>query len=161
MEFFLGLLALGILVLLFVLFFGLIRYLIQNYLLYRIGQLMNLDNPVVSFIPFGSYYVAGQAWDGELIEKGKYKATNIGLVMALIGVVAWLMGLSIGDIAISYLFLESVVLFGLFSIYFKGNRVIAGLISLLNVLLFGIPSVIVLYLMYRDLQREKDIPINL
>lgn len=161
MEFLFGILALGIVMLLFVLFFGLVRYLIQNYLLYRIGQHMNLDNPVVSFIPFGSFYVAGQTWDSELLEKGKYKATNIGLIMALIGVVVWLMGLSVGDIAISYLLLESVVFFGLFSVYFKGNKLIAGLISLANVLLFGIPSVVVFYLMYRDLEREKELPINL
>ncbi len=161
MEILFGLLAGGIVVLLFFLFFGLIRYLIQNYLLYRIGEHMNLDIPVVSFIPFGSFYVGGQMWDGEILEKGKYKPTNIGLVMTIIAVIVWLMGLSIGDIAISYLVLESVMFFGVFSIYFKGNSLLAGLVSLLNVLLFGIPSIVVLFLMYRDLQQKKGTPINL
>lgn len=161
MEILFGIFAVGILVLLFFLFFGLIRYLIQNYLLYRIGQHMNLDIPVVSFIPFGSFYVGGQMWDGEILEKGKYKPTNIGLILTIIAVIVWLMGLSIGDFAISYLVLESVMFFGVFSVFFKGNKLIAGLMSLLNVLLFGIPSIIILFLMYRDLQQKKGTPINL
>lgn len=161
MEILFGILAVGLVVLLFFLFFGLIRYLIQNYLLYRIGQHMNLDIPVVSFIPFGSFYVGGQLWDGEILERGRFKPTNIGLTLTIIAVVVWLMGLSIGDFAISYLVLESVMFFGLFSVYFNGNKLLAGLVSLANVLLVGIPSIIILFLMYRDLQQKKGTPINL
>lgn len=155
MEILIGLLAIGFIFVVIFLFLGLIKWLLQGYFLFRVAELKNLDIPFLSFIPFGTFYVAGQDYNGNIFEKDKFNPKTIGLIFAILGIVIYFSGLSIGDIAISYILMESIAFIGLFKAYTK-NTGVAILLALLNAVTIGIAAIIILFLYSRDLAREED-----
>ncbi len=155
---FAGLVALGIIVLIFLAALGLIKWLLQGYFLFRIAERKNLDIPLLSFLPFGTFYVAGQEFDGNVFQKGSFNPKHLGLIFAITGLVVYFLGLSIGDIAISYLLMESIIFIGVFNAYTK-NIGVAILLALLNVFTAGIAAIVVLFLYHRKLSRTFNDPV--
>lgn len=154
MEILLGLLALGIVVIVLIFLIGLIKWLLQGYFLYRVADMKKLDIPVLSFIPFGTFYVAGQDYDGNIFEKGRFNPKTIGLIFAVAGLIIYFSGLSVGDIAISYILMESIAFIGIFKAY-TNNTAIAILLAVLNTITFGIAAIIILFLYSRHLDQEQ------
>ncbi|CAM4341450.1 hypothetical protein [Lacicoccus alkaliphilus] len=155
---FAGLVAIGIILLIFIAAFGLVKWLLQGYFLFRIAERKNLDIPLLSFVPFGTFYVAGQEFDGNVFQKGSFKPKHLGLIFAITGLVVYLLGLSIGDIAISYLLMESIIFIGIFNAYTR-NIGVAILLALLNILTAGIAAIVVLFLYHRKLSRTFNDPV--
>lgn len=155
---FAGLVAIGIIVLIFIAALGLIKWLLQGYFLFRIAEKKNLDIPLLSFVPFGTFYVAGQEFDGNVFQKGSFNQKHLGLIFAVTGLVVYFLGLSIGDIAISYLLMESIIFIGIFNAYTR-NIGVAILLALLNVLTAGIAAIVVLFLYHRKLSKEFNDPV--
>jgi len=153
-----GLVAIGIIVLIFVVAVGLIKWLLQGYFLFRIAEKKNLDVPMLSFVPFGTFYVAGQDFDGNVFQKGSFNPKHLGLTFAITGLIVYFLGLSVGDIAISYILMESVIFIGVFNAYTK-NIGVAILLALLNVVTAGIAAIIILFLYHRKLSRTFDDPV--
>lgn len=158
MELLLGILALGIIVVIFVFLLGIIKWLLQGYFLYRVADMKNLDTPVLSFIPFGTFYVAGQDYNGNIFEKGRFNPRTLGAVFVIAGIILYFSGLSIGDIALSYVLMESVAFIGIFKAYTK-NTAAAVLLALLNVITVGIAAIIILFLYSRKLVQEDTEPV--
>lgn len=158
MELLLGILALGIIVVIFVFLLGIIKWLLQGYFLYRVADMKNLDMPVLSFIPFGTFYVAGQDYNGNIFEKGRFNPRTLGAVFVIAGIILYFSGLSIGDIALSYVLMESVAFIGIFKAYTK-NTAAAVLLALLNVITVGIAAIIILFLYSRKLVQEDTEPV--
>ncbi|MFD2830621.1 hypothetical protein [Corticicoccus populi] len=158
MELLLGILALGIIVVIFVFLLGIIKWLLQGYFLYRVADMKNLDMPVLSFIPFGTFYVAGQDYNGNIFEKGRFNPRTLGAVFVIVGIILYFSGLSIGDIALSYVLMESVAFIGIFKAYTK-NTAAAVLLALLNVITVGIAAIIILFLYSRKLVQEDTEPV--
>ena len=155
---FAGLVAIGIIVLIFIAAFGLIKWLLQGYFLFRIAERKNLDIPLLSFVPFGTFYVAGQEFDGNVFQKGSFNPKHLGLIFAITGLVVYFLGLSIGDIAISYLLMESIIFIGIFNANTR-NIGVAILLALLNVLTAGIAAIVVLFLYHRKLSKTFNDPV--
>lgn len=155
---FAGLVAIGIIVLIFIAALGLIKWLLQGYFLFRIAERKNLDIPLLSFVPFGTFYVAGQEFDGNVFQKGSFNPKHLGLIFAITGLVVYFLGLSIGDIAISYLLMESIIFIGLFNAYTR-NMGVAILLAILNVLTAGIAAIVVLFLYHRKLSKTFNDPV--
>jgi hypothetical protein len=154
LEILLGLLALGIIVVIFILLIGLIKWLLQGYFLYRVADMKNLDLPVLSFIPFGTFYVAAQDYDGNIFSPKRFNPKTIGLIFAVVGLIIYFSGLSIGDVAISYILMESIAFIGIFKAYTK-NIGVAILLAVLNIITFGIAAIIILFLYSRNLDKEQ------
>lgn len=155
---FAGLVAIGIIVLIFVVAVGLIKWLLQGYFLFRIAERKNLDVPLLSFVPFGTFYVAGQDFDGNIFQKGSFNPKHLGLIFAITGLIVYFLGLSVGDIAISYLLMESIIFIGIFNAYTK-NIGVAILLALLNVVTAGIAAIVILFLYHRKLSRTFEDPV--
>ncbi|WP_462421651.1 hypothetical protein [Salinicoccus sp. Marseille-QA3877] len=153
-----GLVAIGIIVLIFLVAVGLVKWLLQGYFLFRIAERKNLDVPMLSFVPFGTFYVAGQDFDGNVFQKGSFNPKHLGLIFAVTGLVVYFLGLSVGDIAISYVLMESVIFIGVFNAYTK-NIGVAILLALLNVVTAGIAAIIILFLYHRKLSRAFEDPV--
>ncbi|MBY8910989.1 hypothetical protein K6L05_15395, partial [Salinicoccus roseus] len=83
-----------------------------------------------------------------ITERGQFNPKTIGLVFAIVGIVIYIMGLSIGDIAISYVLMESIAFLGIFKAYTK-NLGVAALLALLNFVTAGIAAIIILFLYNR------------
>src|SRR5699024_3231112 len=114
-----GLVAIGIIVILFVVAVGLIKWLLQGYFLFRIAEKKNLDVPMLSFVPFGTFYVAGQDFDGHVFQKGSFNPKHLGLTFAITGLIVYFLGLSVGDSATSYILMEPAIFIGGFNAYPK------------------------------------------
>lgn len=155
MEILIGIFALGIFLVIFVFLLGIIKWLLQGYFLYRVAVMKNLDLPFLSFIPFGSFYVGGQDYDGSIFEKGRFNPKTLGAVFVIAGIILYFSGLSIGDIAISYVLMESIAFLGIFKAYTK-NTAVAVLLALLNVITIGIAAIIILFLYSRKLNLEEE-----
>lgn len=154
-AFFFGAAALGIFLLLIVFIIGLLKWLLQGYFLFRVAEIKGFDLPWLAFIPFGTFYIGGQAYDGNIIKKGTFEPKHIGLVFAIAGIILYLMGLSIGDIVITYLLMESIAFIGIFTAYVK-QPVIGVLLALLNAFTAGIAAIVILFLYSRKLRDEHD-----
>ncbi|WP_166626946.1 hypothetical protein [Jeotgalicoccus sp. S0W5] len=154
-AFFFGAAALGIFLLLFVFIVGLLKWLLQGYFLFRVAEIKRYDLPWLAFIPFGTFYLGGQAYDGNILKKGSFQPKHIGLVFAIAGIILYLMGLSIGDIVITYLLMESIAFIGIFTAYVK-QPIIGVLLALLNAVTAGIAAIIILFLYSRKLRDEHD-----
>lgn len=153
-----GLVAIGIILLIFLVVVGLIKWLLQGYFLFRIAEIKNFDVPMLSFVPFGTFYVAGQDFDGNVFQKGSFNPKHLGLIFAITGLIVYFLGLSIGDIAISYLLMESIIFIGVFNAYTK-NIGIAILLALLNVVTAGIAAIVILFLYHRKLSKTFEDPV--
>ena len=154
-AFFFGAAALGIFLLLVVFIIGLLKWLLQGYFLFRVAEIKRYDLPWLAFIPFGTFYLGGQAYDGNIVKKGSFQPKHIGLVFAIAGIILYLMGLSIGDIVITYLLMESIAFIGIFTAYVK-QPIIGVLLALLNAVTAGIAAIIILFLYSRKLRDEHD-----
>lgn len=154
-AFFFGAAALGIFLLLVVFIIGLLKWLLQGYFLFRVAEIKRYDLPWLAFIPFGTFYLGGQAYDGNILKKGSFQPKHIGLVFAIAGIILYLMGLSIGDIVITYLLMESIAFIGIFTAYVK-QPIIGVLLALLNAVTAGIAAIIILFLYSRKLRDEHD-----
>lgn len=150
---FAGIAIIGILLILFFLLLGLIKWLLQGFFLFRVAEKKNLHLPFLGFIPFGTFYLGGQMYDGHVISRNQFNPKHIGLVFAIAGLVIYFMGLSIGDVAISYILIESIAFIGIFKAYTK-NTAIAILLALLNVITIGIAAIIILFLYSRSIDDE-------
>src|SRR5690625_4872952 len=145
---FAGLAIIGILLLLFLFLLGIIKWLLQGFFLYQVADAKNLDLPILGFLPFGTFYLGGQMYDGHLIRKGQFNPKTIGLVFAIAGLIVYITGLSIGDIAISYIIMESIAFSGVFKAYSRSTGV-AVLLALLNIITAGNAATIILFLSSR------------
>ena len=152
---FFGAAALGIFVLFVIFILGLLKWLLQGYFLFRVADIKNYHLPWLSFIPFGTFYLGGQAYDGTILKQKSFDPKHIGLAFAILGLVLYLMGLSIGDLVITYLLMESVAFIGIFTAYVK-QPVIGVLLALLNVVTAGIAAIVILFLYSRKLKEEFD-----
>ena len=150
-----GLVAIGIILLIFLVVVGLFKWLLQGYFLFRIAEIKNFDVPMLSFVPFGTFYVAGQDFDGNVFQKGSFNPKHLGLIFAITGLIVYFLGLSVGDIAISYGLMESIIFIGIFNAYTK-NIGVAILLALLNAVTAGIAAIIILFLYYRKLSRTDE-----
>ncbi|WP_020007306.1 hypothetical protein [Salinicoccus albus] len=150
---FAGIAIIGILLILFFLLLGLIKWLLQGFFLFRTAEKKNLHLPFMGFIPFGTFYLGGQMYGGHVISKDQFNPRHIGLVFAIAGLVIYFLGLSIGDVAISYILIESIAFIGIFKAYTK-NTVVAILLALLNVITVGIAAIIILFLYSRSIDDE-------
>lgn len=155
MEFLFALLAFGIFVIIAIFFIGILKWLLQGYFLYRVAEMKRLDIPLLSFVPFGTFYVGGQDYDGNIFNKGRFNPKTIGALFAAAGIIIYISGLSIGDIAISYILMESIAFIGIFKAYSR-NIGITILLALLNVITVGIAAIIILFLYSRKLAKEQD-----
>lgn len=155
---FAGIVAIGIIVLIFIVAVGLIKWLLQGYFLFRIAERKNLDVPMLSFVPFGTFYVAGQDFDGNVFQKGSFNPKHLGLIFAITGLIIYFLGLSVGDIAISYLLMESIIFIGIFNAYTK-NMGVAILLALLNIVTAGIAAIVILFLYHRKLSKTVEDPV--
>ncbi|MEZ2458202.1 hypothetical protein ACBR55_06370 [Salinicoccus roseus] len=150
---FAGLAIIGILLAIFFFLLGIVKWLLQGYFLFRVAEKKNLDIPLLGFVPFGTFYLGGQMYDGHITERGQFNPKTIGLVFAIVGIVIYIMGLSIGDIAISYVLMESIAFLGIFKAYTK-NLGVAALLALLNFVTAGIAAIIILFLYNRKLEED-------
>ena len=150
---FFGAAALGIFILFIIFIIGLLKWLLQGYFLFRVSEIKDYHLPWLSFIPFGTFYIGGQAYDGNILKKNSFDPKHLGLAFAIIGLVLYLMGLSIGDLVITYLLMESVAFIGIFTAYVK-QPVIGVLLALLNVVTAGIAAIVILFLYSRKLRNE-------
>ncbi|WP_213810825.1 hypothetical protein [Jeotgalicoccus sp. WY2] len=150
---FFGAAALGIFILFAIFIIGLLKWLLQGYFLFRVAEIKSYHLPWLSFIPFGTFYIGGQGYDGNILKKGSFDPKHIGLAFAITGLVLYLMGLSIGDLVITYLLMESIAFIGIFTAYVK-QPVIAVLLALLNVVTAGIAAIVILFLYSRKLKEE-------
>ncbi|MFC3418915.1 hypothetical protein ACFOLA_05440 [Salinicoccus hispanicus] len=148
-----GLAIVGILLVIFFSLIGLVKWLLQGYFLFRVAEKKNLDIPLLGFVPFGTFYLGGQMFDGHVLDRGKFNPKTIGLTFAIVGLVVYVMGLSIGDIAISYVLMESIAFLGIFKAYTK-NFGTAALLAVLNMITVGIASIIILFLYNRKLEED-------
>ena len=155
---FAGLAIIGILLLLFLFLLGIIKWLLQGFFLYQVADAKNLDLPILGFLPFGTFYLGGQMYDGHLIRKGQFNPKTIGLVFAIAGLIVYITGLSIGDIAISYIIMESIAFLGVFKAYSRSTGV-AVLLALLNIITAGIAAIVILFLYSRRLASELSDPV--
>ncbi|WP_411842700.1 hypothetical protein [Salinicoccus sp. HZC-1] len=154
---FAGIAIIGILLVLFLFLLGIIKWLLQGFFLYQVADAKNLDLPILGFVPFGTFYLGGQMYDGNILSKGQVNPKTIGLVFAIAGIIVYITGLSIGDIAISYIIMESIAFLGIFKAYSKSTGV-AVLLSLLNVITAGIAAIVILFLYNRKLGEELSDP---
>lgn len=150
---FFGAAALGIFILFAIFIIGLLKWLLQGYFLFRVAEIKSYHLPWLSFIPFGTFYIGGQGYDGNILKKGSFDPKHIGLAFAIVGLVLYLMGLSIGDLVITYLLMESIAFIGIFTAYAK-QPVIGVLLALLNVVTAGIAAIVILFLYSRKLKEE-------
>ncbi|GAA3716036.1 hypothetical protein GCM10022378_02960 [Salinicoccus jeotgali] len=150
---FAGLAIIGILLALFLFLLGIVKWLLQGYFLYRIAEKKNLDIPLLAFVPFGTFYLGGQMFDGHVLDRGKFEPKTLGIVFAIAGIVLYIMGLSIGDIAVSYVLIEAIAFLGVFTAYTK-NIGTAALLALLNFVTAGIAAIVILFLYNRKLEEE-------
>lgn len=150
---FFGAAALGIFILFAIFIIGLLKWLLQGYFLFRVAEIKSYHLPWLSFIPFGTFYIGGQGYDGNILKKGSFDPKHIGLAFAITGLVLYLMGLSIGDLVITYLLMESIAFIGIFTAYVK-QPVIGVLLALLNVVTAGIAAIVILFLYNRKLKEE-------
>lgn len=150
---FFGAAALGIFVLFVVFIIGILKWLLQGYFLFRVAEVKSYHLPWLSFIPFGTFYIGGQGYDGNILKKNSFDPKHIGLAFAIGGLVLYLMGLTIGDLVITYLLIESVAFIGIFTAYVK-QPVIGVLLGLLNVVTGGIAAIVILFLYSRKLKDE-------
>ena len=155
---FAGLAIIGILLLLFLLLLGIIKWLLQGFFLYQVADAKNLDLPILGFLPFGTFYLGGQMYDGNIVGKGQFNPKTIGLIFAIAGIIVYITGLSIGDIAISYIIMESIAFLGSFKAYSKSTGV-AILLAVLNIITAGIAAIIILFLYNRKLGEELADPV--
>ena len=150
---FFGAAALGIFVLFVVFIIGILKWLLQGYFLFRVAEVKSYHLPWLSFIPFGTFYIGGQGYDGNILKKNSFDPKHIGLAFAIGGLVLYLMGLTIGDLVITYLLIESIAFIGIFTAYVK-QPVIGVLLGLLNVVTGGIAAIVILFLYSRKLKDE-------
>lgn len=150
---FFGAAALGIFILFVIFIIGLLKWLLQGYFLFRVAEIKSYHLPWLSFIPFGTFYIGGQGYDGNILKKGSFDPKHIGLAFAIAGLVLYLMGLSIGDLVITYLLMESIAFIGIFTAYVK-QPVIGVLLALLNIVTAGIAAIVILFLYSRKLKEE-------
>ncbi|AKG74855.1 hypothetical protein [Salinicoccus halodurans] len=155
---FAGLAIIGILLLLFLFLLGIIKWLLQGFFLYQVADAKNLDLPLLAFLPFGTFYLGGQMYDGNILGKGQINPKTIGLIFAIAGLIVYVTGLSIGDIAISYIIMESIAFLGIFKAYSKSTGV-AVLLAVLNIITAGIAAIIILFLYKRKLGEELSEPV--
>lgn len=155
---FAGIAIIGILLVLFLFLLGIIKWLLQGFFLYQVADTKNLNLPFLGFVPFGTFYLGGQMYDGNILSKGQFKPKTIGLVFAIAGIIVYISGLSVGDIAISYIIMESIAFLGIFKAYSKSTGV-AVLLSLLNIITAGIAAIIILFLYNRKLGEEMSDPV--
>ena len=152
---FFGAAALGIFLLFVIFIIGLLKWLLQGYFLFRVAENKSYHLPWLAFIPFGTFYIGGQGYDGNILKKGSFDPKHIGLAFAIAGLVLYMMGLSIGDLVITYLLMESIAFIGIFTAYVK-QPVIGVLLALLNVVTAGIAAIVILFLYSRKLKDEFD-----
>ncbi len=152
---FFGAAALGIFILFVVFIIGMLKWLLQGYFLFRVAEIKSYHLPWLSFVPFGTFYIGGQGYDGNILKKDSFDPKHIGLAFAIAGLVLYLMGLSIGDLVITYLLIESVAFIGIFTAYVK-QPVIGVLLGLLNLVTGGIAAIIILFLYSRKLKEELN-----
>lgn len=152
---FLGAAAVGIFILFAIFIIGVLKWLLQGYFLYKVAEIKDYHLPWLGFVPFGTFYIGGQAYDGNILKKNSFDPKHIGLAFAIAGIVLYLMGLSIGDIVITYLLMESIAFIGIFTAYAK-QPVIGVLLALLNVVTAGIAAIVILFLYSRKLKDEFD-----
>src|SRR5699024_3943636 len=145
---FAGLAIIGILLLLFLFLLGIIKWLLQGFFLYQVADAKNLDLPILGFLPFGTFYLGGQMYDGHLIRTGQFNPMTIGLVFAVTGLIVDITGRSIGDIAISFIIMQSIAVSGVFKAYSRSTGV-ALLLALLNIITAGIAAIVILFLFIR------------
>ena len=154
-AFFFGAAAIGIFFLFIVLIIALLKWLLQGYFLFRVAEIKGYHLPFLAFLPFGTFYIGGQAYDGNIMKKGSFEPKQLGLAFVIGGLVLYIMGLSIGDIAITYVLMESIAFVGIFTAYVK-QPVLGVLLALLNAVTGGIAAIIILFLYSRKLREEHD-----
>lgn len=152
---FFGAAVIGIFILIAIFVIGILKWLLQGYFLYKVAEVKNYHLPWLGFVPFGTFYLGGQAYDGNILKKKSFDPKQIGLVFAIAGIIVYFLGLSIGDIVISYLLMESIAFIGIFTAYAK-QPIIGVLLALLNIVTAGIAAIVILFLYSRKLQKEHD-----
>lgn len=152
---FLGATAIFIFIAIVIFVIGILKWLLQGYFLFRVAEVKNYHLPWLGFVPFGTFYLGGQGYDGNILKKNSFEPKQIGLVFAIAGIVVYFLGLSFGDIVISYLLMESIAFIGIFAAYTK-QPIIGVLLALLNIVTAGIAAIVILFLYNRKLQKEHD-----
>src|SRR5699024_3783875 len=150
---FFGAAALGIFLLFAVFIIGLLKWLLQGYFLFRVADIKSYHLPWLAFIPFGTFCIGGQGYDGNILKKGSFDPKHIGLAFAITGLVLYMMGLSNGDLVITYLLMESIAFIGIFTAYVK-QQVIGVLLALLSIVTAVITTNVILFLNSRKLIDE-------